>query len=135
MLVVDDERAVRELLRKTLLLDGYDVIVASGGADGLRTLATDPDVALVLLDLDMPHIDGFQFRAAQLEDPRLAAVPVAVISGTRIDDELRATLGAAAYVSKPFSRRQLLEVVGTHCRRVGDAFLPLSHPKGSSDPA
>ena len=120
VLVVDDERAIRELFRRVLLFDGFDVVVASGGAEGLRLLATDPWVVLILLDLDMPDIDGRRFRQAQCEDPRLADIATVLVTGTVVTDEVRGELRATDYLSKPVSRAHMLHVVERYCGRIGD---------------
>lgn len=111
VLVVDDERSIREFFRRCLLLDGIDVVVASGGADGLQALGTDPAIGLVLLDLDMPKIDGRRFREVQRSHARLATIPTVIVTGTVITDSIRAELLAADYVSKPVDRAQLLAIV------------------------
>jgi CheY-like chemotaxis protein len=117
VLVVDDDRAVREVFRRSLLLDGYDVIVATGGAEGLQLLGSDPNIGLVLLDLDMPHIDGRRFREVQRSDTRLAAVPTVIITGTSVSAALRDELQVLEYVSKPVNRTGLLAVVGRYIVR------------------
>jgi CheY-like chemotaxis protein len=127
VLVVDDDRSVREFFRRTLLFAGFDVVVASGGGDGLHALGADPDIALVLLDLDMPRIDGRRFREVQRSDERLAATPTVIVTGMMLTDALRAELGATAYVTKPIGPGQLVALVERYCARVGDQPLPLSH--------
>jgi CheY-like chemotaxis protein len=128
VLVVDDERAIRELFRRRLLMAGFDVVVASGGAEGLRILGTDPRVSLVLLDLDMPGIDGRRFREAQSSDPRLAGVPTVIITGVALTDTLRRQLQANDYLSKPVDNAQFIQVVERYCRRVGDRQLAAGVP-------
>jgi CheY-like chemotaxis protein len=104
VLVVDDDRDIRELLVELLGGEGY---LVSSAADGRQALleahAHRPDV--ILLDLMMPVMDGWQFRAAQLEDPDLAEVPVVVISAFDHD------LDAAAVIQKPFLVEELLATV------------------------
>jgi len=104
VLVVDDDRDIRELLVELLGGEGY---LVSSAADGRQALleahAHRPDV--ILLDLMMPVMDGWQFRAAQLEDPDLAGVPVVVISAFDHD------LDAAAVMQKPFLVEELLATV------------------------
>jgi CheY-like chemotaxis protein len=126
VLVVDDERVIRDMLRRMLLFAGFDVVVAAGGAEGLRILGTDPQVALVLLDLDMPHIDGRCFRSAQRSDSRLAAIPTVIVSGVLFTDELRRELDAADYLSKPVRQATLVATVEKYCPRIGDRPLPVA---------
>jgi CheY-like chemotaxis protein len=116
VLVVDDERGIRELFRRVLLLAGYDVLLAAGGAEGLQLLGRNPDIGLILLDLDMPYIDGSRFRAAQLADPRLAGVPTVVVTGMALTDALRAELHADAYLTKPAPPAQLTATAARYCR-------------------
>ena len=100
---------------------GFDVVVATGGAEGLRILATDPRIRLVLLDLHMPHIDGWAFRKAQLSDPRLAAVPVVIVTGTAPDQVKDAELRADDYVRKPIGAQALINLVASYLTPGGSA--------------
>ena len=127
VLVVDDERAVRLLFERILLMEGFDVIVASSGADGLRLLGNDPKIALILLDLDMPGIDGRRFRSAQCSDARLAGIPTVVVTGTVVTSELRTELHATEYLRKPVVRADFIGVVERYCQRMGDTPLPEWH--------
>ena len=124
VLVVDDERSVCELFRRTLLMGGFDVVVACGGAEGLERLGSDPGIGLVLLDLHMPRIDGIRFRAVQLADPRLAAVPTVLVTGYAVTDSDRAAIRANEYVSKPVSPARLIALAEKYCRVLGNAPLP-----------
>jgi CheY-like chemotaxis protein len=125
VLVIDDERVIREMLRRMLLMAGFDVVLAAGGAEGLRVLGTDPHVALILLDLDMPGIDGRRFRDVQRSDPRLASVPTIIVSGAVFTDELREQLQVAHFVQKPVRQATLVRLVESYCRRIGDARFPV----------
>ena len=118
VLVVDDDKSVREFFQRTLLFGGIDVIVASGGAEGLRLLRTDPRVGLVLLDLDMPQVDGRRFRESQRADPDLAAIRTIVVTGTRLTDDTRRELDALEYVIKPVTPTQLLYIVDRHLPKI-----------------
>jgi CheY-like chemotaxis protein len=120
VLVVDDDRAIRELFRRVLLFEGFDVVVAPGGAEGLRVLGIDPAIALVLLDLDMPGIDGRGFRRAQSSDPRLAGIPTVVVTAV-LTDANRAELNATAYLNKPVPRARFIQIVERYCGRMADA--------------
>src|SRR5678816_1869583 len=75
VLVVEDDEDVREVLRETLEDAGYPVICAKDGREGLELLRAEPRPCLVLLDLMMPVLSGWQFRAQQQQDPRLARSP------------------------------------------------------------
>ncbi|HEY6099714.1 MAG TPA: response regulator [Anaeromyxobacter sp.] len=109
VLVVDDEPDIREAVSELLSEEGYDVVGASDGAEALTKLHTcHPTV--VLLDLMMPGMDGWQFRAAQREDPEVSGIPVIVLSALdRVSD-----LDAADFIQKPFDLDRLLSAVRHH---------------------
>src|SRR5690242_7123757 len=81
LLVVEDDADVREALIEVLADHGYFALAAANGREALEILrAEGPRPSVILLDIMMPVMDGQQFRAAQLEDPELAAIPVIVLS-------------------------------------------------------
>jgi DNA-binding response OmpR family regulator len=112
-LVVDDDDLIRDALEALLFDEGFDVRVAHHGTEALAVLnGWRPDV--ILLDLMMPDMDGWTFRARQRARQDVADVPVVVLSGAH-ESRMRAhELGAAAALSKPF---HLDDVVAT-LRRV-----------------
>ena len=83
MCVVDDDPDMREALRLVLELRGYSVEEAADGQRALELLRSNPGCCLILLDLMMPGMNGWQFRKAQQEAPELAAIPVVVLSAMR----------------------------------------------------
>ena len=120
VLIVEDDRATRELLAALLLTEGFHPVVAEDGLEALHLLRTvhhrAPDVpCLVLLDLAMPRLGGLEFRRAQLGDPRVANVPVAVMSGASDIEQCARAMGAVAVVSKPINFDLLVEVVRRYC--------------------
>jgi len=129
VLIVEDDRDTRELLATILSTEGFHAVVAEDGLEALHMLRTvrhrAPDVpCLVLLDLAMPRLGGSEFRRAQLGDPTVASVPVAVMSGS-IDLEQRAqAMGAVAALPKPINFDVLLDVVRRHCSSRGIALRP-----------
>src|SRR5262245_15896463 len=108
------------MLARLLAMEGFYAVGAEDGLEALHVLRTvrhrAPHVpCLVLLDLKMPRLSGNEFRRAQLGDPTVANVPVAVMSGA-IDIEQRAqALGAVAAVTKPIDLDLLMNVVRTYC--------------------
>jgi DNA-binding response OmpR family regulator len=117
VLVVDDSRAVRDLLVLNLELEGFDVRTASDGQEGVEVaLDWHPDV--VTLDVVMPRLDGFAALRALRADPRTASVPVALVTGRvqREDRALGEELGADAYLAKPFEPAELVAAVGDLAR-------------------
>ena len=102
VLVVDDDKSSRSLLELALSTEGYQVATAANGVAALAGARwLHPDV--ILLDLAMPIMDGFAFRAAQLGDPSIAAIPVICISGRHDSDEVMRTLKLAGSAAKPFA--------------------------------
>jgi two-component system chemotaxis response regulator CheY len=120
VLIVEDDGDTREMLALLLSTKGFHPVVAEDGLEALHLLRTvrrrDPDTpCLILLDLKMPRLGGDEFRRAQLGDPIVSSVPVAVMSGA-IDAEQHAeALGAVATVTKPIDLDVLLEVVRRYC--------------------
>ncbi len=112
VLVVDDHPDMRRLTALILSRNGYDVIEAENGREAIASLCRHaPD--LVILDLNMPVMDGWQFRAEQqrLADGRLAAIPVLLVTGAEGSGEQVSTLKAVGLVRKPFEPAQLLEAI------------------------
>ena len=102
---------MRTSLSEVLLCEGYEVAEAQDGAEGLRA-ARDHRPDLILLDLMMPTMNGWDFRAAQMTDPAIAPIPVVVISAA-LPDQVHA-IGAVAHLHKPFDLADLLETVQRH---------------------
>jgi CheY-like chemotaxis protein len=112
VLIVDDEPDVHMLLADLLQREGYDVAVASDGAAALTYLReTDVLPCLILLDLVMPNVDGWAFIEQRHADPRLAAIPVVLISGQVATRETSRSLGLAGYIEKPIGVRNLRDVL------------------------
>lgn len=116
ILVVDDDVAVRRSIEWLLQGDGYRVVTAADGAEALDRLRKGLDPWLILLDLAMRGMDGFEFRKAQIQDPRLAPIPVAVYSARGMGAR-KGGLRGVTYLRKPFDAEALLELVEQHCSR------------------
>ncbi len=118
ILVIDDERDLREMLELGLSLRGYQVLTASGGEAGLRVVRQQP-VDLVICDIKMPGLDGFAtLRCLRQEAPE---TPVVIATGLlAADTGARCQqLGAAELVRKPFALHDLVEVIERHIRPPG----------------
>jgi CheY-like chemotaxis protein len=115
ILVVEDDFDIREALTQILEDEGYEVRGASNGCEALEIATSGPAPRLILLDLMMPVMNGWQFRSEQLKDPRLAAVPVLVISADPDLQPKAAALGVAGLLKKPISLDDLLSAVKVHC--------------------
>jgi two-component system, OmpR family, alkaline phosphatase synthesis response regulator PhoP len=117
VLVVDDEKDIVELLRYNLAKEGYDVIVAYNGEQALEKAAGGPD--LILLDLMMPLLDGFETCKRLKNDPATSQIPVVFLTarGGEVDEVLGLELGADDYIQKPISPRKLVARVKAILRR------------------
>jgi CheY-like chemotaxis protein len=114
VMIVEDDDEIREILADMLADRGYVVSTARHGKEALELLRTKPPPNIVLLDLMMPVMDGWQMRAEMLADPRLAAIPVVIVSGaTDLQDSCEA-LKAARVLTKPVKWPVLLESVRVH---------------------
>ena len=120
--VVEDDRDTRDMLERFLQLEGFEVEVAENGLQALDRLNTGVQPCVILLDLMMPVMDGWQFRRTQVADEQLSRIPVIVVSAA--GRERVAGIEADDYLSKPVDLEQLLERVTRHC--------VCSHPDGSS---
>ena len=114
ILVVDDDPAIQGAIALLLEREGFSVTCASNGAEALLALEAGETPALILLDMLMPVMNGEEFRRELQLDPRLARIPVVVLSATP-GDELRPDLPPVqALVPKPFDIDDLLAVVERH---------------------
>jgi two-component system, OmpR family, alkaline phosphatase synthesis response regulator PhoP len=120
VLVVDDDPGTCQVLSALLSTEGYNVVAAGDGLEALHLLRTVRHreieaPCLVLLDLNMPRLGGSEFRRAQLGDPTVSNVPVAILSGAVNATERGNALGAVATVTKPIDFEMLLDVVRRYC--------------------
>ena len=115
ILVVDDDQTVRSVLQRTLENAGYDVITAADGQEALDKISS-VDVSLVLLDIMMPGLDGFEVLERIPPDLN---IPVIMLSGIRDENTKIDTLGLGAddYIEKPFSPGELLTRIQVKLRR------------------
>ncbi|MFT3927164.1 MAG: response regulator [Myxococcales bacterium] len=120
ILIVEDDRAVSNVIGELLEDHGWKVCRADNGAEALAFLRSGSCRPLgILLDLNMPVMDGWQFRERQLADPAWADIPVILLSA-HLDIETAASkMGAVDWLNKPVPRRALLQAVDTLQARVG----------------
>jgi CheY-like chemotaxis protein len=111
ILVVDDDPDLAEVLDRVLEKSGYVVTWAKNGQEALRCMRSSDPLDVVLLDLMMPVMNGWEFRAEQLKDPRLSNIPVVVFSGHGKLDQNALTIGAVANLRKPVGLHELLNVL------------------------
>jgi signal transduction histidine kinase/DNA-binding response OmpR family regulator len=121
ILVVDDDQTVREVMERHLAREGFAVVMAGGGQEGLR-LARELHPAAITLDIMMPDLDGWTVLAAIKGDPELADIPVILMS--IVDEKTRGySLGATDYMVKPVDRERLSGVLRNICGAVGRRVL------------
>ncbi len=113
ILIVDDDSDVRAALSELLEAEGFSVEGVPDGREALARLRTaEVHPAVILLDLMMPGMDGWDFRTEQMRDPQLAAVPVVIVSASGFSREsIQTQFRPAAFVEKPIERTALLGVL------------------------
>jgi CheY-like chemotaxis protein len=117
VLVVDDDPDVLDATRFVLESAGYNVSTAANGAEALDRLHNEATPCVILLDLMMPVMNGWEFRAEQAQDPKLATIPVIVVTGAgRMAPAAATFLGAAWLLEKPVALPLLLAMVGRYCK-------------------
>ena len=112
VLVVDDDPVIQGLLRVNFEMEGYEVVVAGDGVEGLeRARSEQPDV--VILDVMMPRMDGLEVARTLKADPATATIPILLLSAKAQEVDVRAggAPGADAYVTKPCDPLELLKRV------------------------
>lgn len=119
ILIVDDEKNIVEVVKYNLDKEGFRTVVAYDGEEALETARREvPD--LVLLDLMLPEVDGFEICRILKQDPRTQHIPIIMLTGksTEMDKVLGLEMGADDYVTKPFSPRELLARIKAILRRL-----------------
>ncbi len=114
-MIVEDDRDTREMLGRFLELEGFAVQTAENGKLALQALRGEPP-CVILLDLMMPVMNGWQFREAQRRDPALAQIPVVIVTAAGPREEIP-EITADGWISKPVDLDQLLEMIGPLCQR------------------
>ncbi len=112
ILIVDDDPAIRELLKNFLEMEGYESYFAEDGFAGLEmVLKVKPD--LIILDVMMPKMDGFEFCDTVYQDPLTRDIPIVMLSAKNTEDDIKTGyfVGAKGYLSKPFSQKDLLQLI------------------------
>ena len=121
-MVIEDQPDLSRLLLIVLKRGGFDACAAANGTDGLR-LAEEQNYDLVLSDIELPDIDGFEICRRIKQNPKLRLVPIILMSGRLAEgnEALALKLGAVDYVSKPFRLENILSKVSAHVRGVEGA--------------
>ena len=117
VLVVDDDYGIRDVLREVLADAGYQVVTAADGATALHYLQEAPAMPrLILLDLMMPVMTGWEFRLAQQQHPHLASIPVVALSARGGVEHETYTITVDGFMRKPIDLDELLDLVEGYCR-------------------
>jgi len=125
ILVVDDDLSIRKTIGRRLEREGYRVVTAGSGEEGLR-VATEKLPDLVLLDVMMPKMKGRDVCARLKADPKTAHIPVIFLTALGLADHIRAgmALGAEDYIVKPFEAAELKERIAVCLARHAPAAEP-----------
>ncbi len=115
VLIVEDEHDIREDLADVLRDNGYQVFTASNGAEGIRLLREQTSPHVILLDLVMPVMNGYEFRDAQSKEPEWAGIPTVIMSGDGALPQRAFELQVQGLIPKPFTLDHLLETVSRFC--------------------
>lgn len=113
--VIDDDEDIREAMRMILEMKGYEVLEADDGASALEQLHVHRHPCVILLDLMMPGMNGWEFRERQRSDPDLASIPVIILSGVHDLAARAREIGAADQLQKPVDLARLLDAISRQC--------------------
>ncbi|OGR53278.1 MAG: hypothetical protein A2049_06415 [Elusimicrobia bacterium GWA2_62_23] len=117
VLVVDDDKDIRELICSSLAGEGYKTAFAGNGKEALAYLRSSaPRPGLILLDLMMPEMSGWEFRKLQQEDPAISGIPVAIITGVPGVEGKAASIGVVDVLYKPSRVEALSALVSRLCK-------------------
>ena len=115
ILLVDDDDDIREVVSEVLTIRGYTVVAVANGLQALEWLEGREEVCVILLDLMMPQMDGWEFRAHQLRDPEIASIPVVVLTGAGPTAATTDSLDAAQVLLKPVDLATLTQAIARYC--------------------
>ena len=116
VLIVDDDYAVQDAIKDVLEDEGYEVSLAANGLEALKELRRKNQVCLILLDLMMPVMNGWEFRQEQLEDAELAGIPTVIVTAHNRPIQNAQELKVKHVIPKPVQPNLLLSTVSAYCR-------------------
>ena len=122
VMVVDDSLTVRKITSRMLIREGFEVATAKDGVDGLQQLQDiQPDI--ILLDIEMPRMDGFEFARNVRADPKARDIPIIMITSRTADKHRNRAmeLGVNEYMGKPYQEEQLLAMIRSYTRQIAAA--------------
>ena len=111
ILVVEDDADIRDVFVQVLELEGYEIAAAGNGREALEHLRRSKQPDLILLDIMMPVMDGWQFRAEQQRNPELASIPVVILTAHGVPQHNTTINGVAGFLKKPVELETLLNTV------------------------
>jgi len=111
--IIEDDKEFRDMLRELLEEEQYRVVALSNGAEALETLRGETLPNVILLDVSMPVMDGFDFLRFRNDDPQLAAVPVVLVTNAKPHE--RPTIGVNDVVRKPIDIDEILFAIKRYC--------------------
>jgi chemotaxis family two-component system sensor histidine kinase/response regulator PixL len=129
VLLVDDSITLRQTLSLTLQKAGYQVLQAKDGYEAIEQLGTHPMIELVICDIEMPRMNGFEFLKYRQQDSTLLDIPVIILTSRSGEKHrvIATELGATAYITKPFLEHQLLETVNEAMKKSNLNAAVISH--------
>lgn len=114
IMVIDDNRDIREAIEQLLLSEGLEVVSATDGVDALDQLRHGKVPSVILLDSLMPLMNGVQFLAAIRREPKFAEIPVYIVSASGDFDGSIIEIGIQGFIHKPFDPNKILEIARRH---------------------
>jgi CheY-like chemotaxis protein len=117
ILLVEDDDSLGAILTAVLQDQGYTVVRASNGQEALNHLHTERPPHLILLNLVMPVMNGWQFREQLRKVPELADIPVIVLSGVRKLDKQAASIGVTDSFTKPYNLKAVIDTIQHYCQQ------------------
>src|SRR4051812_48407004 len=113
LLIVEDDEAIRHMMQDVLEIEGYEIVTAADGQEGLELLrSSDETPCVIILDMMMPRMNGWQFLDEQRLDPRFSGIPVIVCSAYT---ESAKAVRPSAFVAKPVQLPSLTNAVRSFC--------------------
>lgn len=125
VMVVDDSVTLRQALIYTLQKAGYQTLQARDGYEAISNFQAHPEIEVIICDIEMPRMNGFEFLAHRTSDRHLSQIPVLMLSSRTAvkHHQLALKLGASAYLTKPYSEQQLLSTISQVIASKGASFV------------
>ena len=112
ILLIEDDKELQDIIKEALELEGFKVFTANNGREGLNILAKNPAPCLILLDLIMPVMNGWEFMEELNNDLLLSTIPVVIVSGL---ENKAVNNQSIVFIPKPIDLDKLLNIVHKHC--------------------